>query len=282
MTETGIYPDMPDEEYQAQPALSATGMRHLLRSPLHYRHRMDNRKDTPEFDFGHAVHAKILGVGAAMVAIPEAVLSKSGSIGTNAAREFIEGARADHLIPLKADVIAEVDAVVEAVLRNKKAARLLSLPGASEISLFAVDPETGVEIRGRLDRLTHSHVPIDVKTTTSVQRHKLRRAIESFGYDIQSEAYRHLIRLVMKIEPGPTQLIFVESDPPHEVRVVQLSHPDWIKGGQAQMRAALAIYAECIATDTWPGEDDLDPDVEALDPNPWYATEHIPEMEMVI
>ena len=279
-TQNGIHPDMDEAEYHKQPALSATGMRHLLRSPLHYRHLMDNRKEKAEFDVGHAAHAKILGTGADVIKIPESVLSKSGSINTLAAREFIEDARAEGLIPLKAAVAADVDSMAEAVLANKKARRLLDMPGRTELSLFATDPDTGVDIRGRLDRLTDTGIPIDVKTTASAQRHKVLRSIVDFGYDIQSEAYRHLVRLVGGVEPAPMHLIFVESSAPHEVRVVQLSHPDWIAGGEVRMRAAIEIYAQCINTDTWPGEDDLDDDIEAIQPSAWYSSEIYPEIEI--
>jgi hypothetical protein len=260
-------------------------MKWLLRSPKHYRQAMDHRVEKAAFDLGHLVHAKVLGVGMGVAVIPDDVLSKSGTTGTDAARAFIADARANGLVPVKADVAAKVDAIAEAVLANPKAAALFSLPGDVEVSLFADDPDTGVHLRGRIDKLgtlaDGRLVNIDLKTTTDVRRRKIVRAIEDFGYDVQSETYKHLLRLTTGKDIAPTHLVFVETDAPHEVRVVQLAHPDWIDGGLHKMRHAIDIYARCIATDTWPGDDDAPGDVEPIMPRPYYL-ESMDEEEMVI
>jgi len=277
---------MSDETYHASPGLSATGMKWLLRSPKHYRQNMDHRVESSAFDLGHAVHVKVLGVGMGVVVIPDEVLSKSGTTGTDAARAFIAEARAEGLVPVKADVVAQVDAIAEAVLTNPKAAALLTLPGQTEVSIFADDPDTGVPLRGRLDRLgtlaDGRVVNVDLKSTTDVRRHKIVRTIEDFGYDIQSETYRHLLRVALGVDVAPTHLIFVEVDPPHEVRVVQLAHPDWIEGGQIKMRRAIDIYERCIRTGRWPGDDDEPGDVEPIEPRPYYLLDICPPEEMVI
>jgi len=271
--------DMDEAEYHSHSALSATGMKHILRSPLHYRQAMDHRVERKTFDTGNAIHAKVLGVGAGVIEIPESMLSKSGSTGTNDARAFIEDSRASGLIPLKAAAVGVVNAAAEAVLSNRKARHLLELPGRTELSMFATDPKTGAQFRGRLDRLTDSQIPIDLKSTSDARRHKVQRSIGDFGYDTQAETYRELARLVLGVEPAPMQLIFVESDPPHEVRVVQLAHEDWIAVGRMKMRAALDLYAECMSTGNWPGEDDDSDEIESIEPLPYYLTinEHLEE-----
>ncbi|VXC07130.1 PD-(D/E)XK nuclease-like domain-containing protein [Aeromicrobium sp. 9AM] len=278
--DTAVLDNMDEAEYHAHPALSATGMKWLLRSPLHYRQMIDNRVEKAVFDLGHAVHAKVHGVGAGVIAIPENVLSKSGTTGTNAARDFIEKARAKGLVPLKAETVEKVDRIAEAVLRNVKARNLLELPGRTELSLFATDEETGVQLRGRLDRLTDSHIPIDLKSTGDVRRYKIQRTIEDFGYDIQAETYRTLVRLALGVEPRPMQLIFVETDPPHEVRVVQLAHEDWINVGRSKMRAAIRVFARCAESGEWPGEDDQSDEIEAIEPLPYYLmiNDHLEEV----
>jgi len=276
---------MPELEYHASPGLSSTGMKWLLRSPKHYRERMDHRVEKAAFDLGHCVHATVLGVGMGIIAIPPTVLASNGAASTKDAKEFIANARAEGLVPVKADVIIKVHAIADAVLANPKAHALLSLDGDAEVSLFADDPETGVHMRGRIDYLgtfpDGRLVNIDLKTTTDVRRRKLVRTIEDFGYDIQSETYRYLLRLTTCKTIAPTHLIFVETDAPFEVRVVSLAHPDWIEGGQHKMRRAIDIYAHCIATDTWPGDDDSPGDAEPIEPRPYYMSDMDLE-EMVI
>ena len=276
---------LDEREYHAAPGLSATGMKWLLRSPKHYRQQMGQRVEKAAFDLGHAVHGKVLGVGLDVVVIPDDVLASNGAASTKEAKAFIADARANGLVPVKADVAAKVDAIAEAVLANSKAAALLSLPGDVEVSLFVDDPDTGVHMRGRIDKLgafaDGRLVNIDLKTTTDVRRRKIVRAIEDFGYDIQSETYKHLLRLAFNADIAPTHLVFVETEPPHEVRVVQLAHPDWIDGGLHKMRRAIDIYARCIATDTWPGDDDEPGDAEPIEPRPYYL-ESLDEEEMVV
>ena len=277
---------MPELDYHASEGLSSTGMKWLLRSPKHYRQAMDHRVEKAAFDLGHLVHAKVLGVGMGIAVIPAELLALNGYASTKEAKAFITTARAAGLVPVKADLVAKVDAIAEAVLANPKAAALLTLPGDVEVSLFADDPDTGVHLRGRIDKLgTFADgrlVNIDLKTTTDVRRRKIIRAIEDFGYDVQSETYRHLLRLTHPVaDIAPTHLVFVETEPPHEVRVIQLAHPDWIDGGLHKMRRAIDIYARCIATDTWPGDDDEPGDAEPIEPRPYYIDDNLVE-DMVI
>jgi len=268
---------LDENEYHAAPGLSATGMKWLLRSPKHYRQQIDQRVEKAAFDLGHAVHGKVLGVGLDVVVIPDDILASNGAASTKEAKSFIADARANGLVPVKADVLAQVDAIAEAVLANPKARTLLGLDGDTELSIFADDPDTGVPLRGRLDRLAELSsgrlVNIDLKTTTDVRRHKIVRTIEDFGYDIQSETYKHLLRLALDADVAPTHLIFVETDPPHEVRVVQLAHEDWIDGGQRKMRRAISIYARCTATGLWPGDDDTPGSAEAITPRSFYLSD---------
>jgi len=270
----GVIHDMPELDYHASPGLSSTGMKYLLRSPKHYRRAMDHRVEKPAFDLGHCVHAKVLGHGLDIVTVPVDLLASNGAASTKAAKEWIAEARLAGQVPVKAELVAKVNAIAEAVLANPKAAAILSLKGEAEVSMFADDPETGVNLRGRIDWLTTLDdgrlANNDLKSTTDVRRHKIVRTIEDFGYDLQSEVYRTLLALTTGAEIASTNLIFVEVDEPHEVRVVTLAHPDWIKVGSLKMRQAIDIYAACIESGTWPGDDDEPGWPEPIEPRPYY------------
>ncbi len=259
---------MPEEEYHSHPALSASGMKNLLRSPKHFRAARALNKAKAEFDTGHAVHAKVLGVGAPIVEIPSRLLSADGGIRSNDAKEWVENARSAGEVPLKPVVYASVMRAVEAILANPKARALLEVPGWTEASLFGEDPLTGVKQRGRIDRLADQLV--DLKTTTDVRKQKLRSAISDFHYDLSAAVYRALVEIVLGADPGPMHLIFAEKEPPHEVAVVVLSHPDWVEGGRRKMRAALDLYARCVEFGHWPGADDDEGPITELEPPAWY------------
>lgn len=273
---SAVVEGMAEDEYFADDALSASGMKRLLRSPLHFKHGLGKSEVKAVFDFGHAVHADVLGVGAPLAEIPDDLLSGANrSISSAEAKAWVAAARERGEIPLKSDVIASVKRAADAVRAHPKAAWLLGLPGESEVEFMATDEVTGVQIKSRLDR--SSVLPngllinIDLKTTTDVRPLKLRRAIEDFGYDIQAATYEwQLAQANRGKKVAPTHLIFVEVDEPHEVRVIQLAHEDWIKGGRIKMRRAIDMYAACMESGNWPGADDEPGAAEPLTPRPYY------------
>lgn len=263
---------MDEAEYHAHPALSASGMKALLRSPKHYiESRKPDPKRKPEFELGHAVHALVLGVGKAVVEIPESLLATNGALSTTRAKEFVANAEAEGKTALKPDEYSRTMQAVESILANPKARALLERPGYTEVSLFATDPETGVPLRGRADRLA-GNLPIDLKTTTDVREHKLRAAIADFGYDVQGEVYRLLVELVTGAPADAMQLVFVEKYPPFEVRVVPLGDA-WQAGGQVRMRKAIELFASCVEFGVWPGADDEEGDASEIDPPGYYLAD---------
>ncbi len=271
---------MSEGAYFADGALSQSGMRRLLESPKQYRWYVDSaRVEKSVFDFGHAVHADVLGVGQPLAEIPGELLSGANrSVSSAEAKAWVAASRERGEIPLKPHEIAAVKRAADAVRAHPKAAWLLGLPGESEVSLFAEDPDTGVALRGRLDRIAQLPddrlINVDLKTTGNVSRKKVMRHIEDMGYDIQSEVYKHLLRLTHPdVKLAPTHLIFVQDSEPHEVRVVQLAHEDWINGGRARMRRAIALYKQCVETGTWPGDDDDSGAAEAIEPRPYYLSD---------
>lgn len=262
-------PSMPEEEYHAHPALSASGMKVLLRSPKHFRlARTENRAPRTEFDVGHAAHALVLGVGMPIVEFPAHLLSgKNMAIQSNAAKAWEQKARDEQKVPLKPAAFQAVKRMSEAVLANPKARRLLEPAGWSEVSLFAQDPATGVQERGRIDRLG-PHL-VDFKTAADISDRKVTTAIVELGYDISAAVYRSLVQLVLGYDPGPMHLIFVEKDPPYDVRVVVLDG-GWEITGEAQMRAALDEFARCSERGEWPGRDEEDGPIRSLPVPSWH------------
>lgn len=265
---------MPEDDYHAHTALSASGMKQLLRSPKHYLQSRNVRVERKVFDVGHAVHALVLGVGAPVEQIKPALLSDDGGVRSNAAKAEVERIRSEGKVPLKPREYSQVVAMRDSILANPKARALLELPGYTEVSLFAIDPETGVPLRGRLDRLAGA-LPIDVKTTPDVREHKLRAVINDFGYDVQGEVYRYLIELVLGVPADAMHLIFVEKEAPYEVRVVRLGER-WQAGGHARMRRAIDVYQSCVEFGVWPGDDDEEGPVAEIDPPAYYVSEFSP------
>lgn len=246
--------NMPEEEYHAHHALSASGMKQILRSPLHYRNSRAMNRPKKEFDLGHAAHSIVLGKGMPIAHIPDSMLASNGYASTKEAKAFIAEARAEGKVPLKSEPYTNIVRAAEAVLRNPKARDLLERDGYSEASLFATDPVTGVHLRGRIDRLAGTTL-IDLKSTNDVRTRKLQAVVTDFSYDVSAEVYRLLLALVLGIESEPMHLIFFEKEPPYEVRVVRLGE-EWQEGGHRKMRAAIDLFAWCSEQGVWPGDDE--------------------------
>lgn len=264
-------PSMDEEEYHAHPALSASGMKVLLRSPKHFRlARTENRAPKKVFDVGDAAHALVLGVGMPIVEFPAHLLSGPNmAIQSNAAKDWENKARADKKVPLKPRDFQAVRRMADAVLTNVKAKRVLEAAPWREVSLFGEDEATGVQIRSRLDALGEGILG-DLKTIPDVSPRKITNAVVDLGYDLSAEMYRQMVIRVLGYDPGPMNLIFVEKELPHEVRVVRLADPAWRVGGETKIRAALDLFAWCTEQGVWPGDDEDGGEIRDLPVPAWY------------
>ena len=269
ITEPCVVDGMPDAEYHADPveggSLSSTGARTLLRSPALYQWEQAHRVEKDTYDVGHAVHYKVLGVGAPLV------LCNFDSWRTKDAREAKVAARLAGGAPILTKDAAVIDAMAEAMLAHPLAKALLEKPGKAEQSIFAPDPTTGVWLRARIDRLPDPGegrtIAVDVKTAISADPYEFRRSAAGFGYDVQAEWYQAVLRMAR----GDTDTAFifaiVEKDPPHLVSVVELV-AEFPEIGRRKMRRAIDTFNACRDSDEWPG---YEPIVHAVEPPRWYV-----------
>lgn len=254
-TQLGIVHNMPDHEYHARPELSSTQARQILDSPAKFRWAQSHPVTSPAFDLGTAVHTKVLGTGAWAIAYPDEHLTAAGNPSTKAATvEWAAQQRTAGLVPVTPADLRRTLAMAEAVLAHPEARRILEQPGHPEVSVFATDPETGVECRARFDRLT-SGLGVDLKTTAgSASRTGFGVSAAKYGYPVQEAHYTDTLEWVTG-ERIPLRFIVVEKAAPYLVAVHEF---DNLTRMVARDLAAKArhTYAECLNTDTWPGYGD--------------------------
>ena len=268
---SSIVVDLPDEAYHRMPELSSSQAKALLESPAKFDYwRGKVRPPKSEYDLGHAVHAKVLGIGADVVEIPNDLLSADGGIRSNAAKEWVQQARDEGRVPLKSSELRPINDAAEAVLRHDKAAALLSQPGNPEVSILTIDPVTDVPLRARFDYLPYPRSPraigVDLKTSRDASPRGFAKAVHDFSYDLQQEWYRHCYRLATG-EEIEFAFVVVELEPPYLVGYYNLSDA-FMEMGRAKGAEARALFAECTRTGIWPGYDD---DVITLEPPFWAA-----------
>lgn len=272
---TGIYPDHDEATYHADPALSQSGAKLLLDCPARYRYEMANRTEKDAYDLGHAVHAKVLGVGSPVATYPTEHLTASGNVSTKQATvQWVADQRAAGLIPITPEQAEQVDAMAEAILAHAEARALLERDGQAEVSMWWHEETalgwdtTTVPCRGRIDRLTtHDGEPlaIDLKSTArNTGPIAWRSAVLDHGYDLQAAAYDSGYQKLTG-DPLPMTHIAVEKAAPYVVAVYPPMPWDYLARGARRWQQAIDTYAECIATGHWPARPGLQtyPDLPA-------------------
>lgn len=239
-----LHDDINEQDYHAdRDSLSVSGAKILIKSPAKFRWQQDNPVHKDAFDFGHAAHAKVLGVGAEVVAID--VDSKRGKAWTEPA----DAARAEGKVPLLRKDADAVDAMADKLSERDLAMALLS-EGRPEVSAYALDERTGVMRRGRFDWLNEDML-VDYKTCLSSEPRQFGSAAAKFGYDMQAAWYLDLAR-----DNGlnPRGFIFIaqEKEPPYEVACIQLD-PEAVNAARALNDRALEMFRDCTEAGIWPG-----------------------------
>ncbi len=276
ITEPGVYDGIPEGIYHALPGLSSTGIKRMLQAPAVYRWHADHPSQPKKtFDFGHAVHARVLGVGLPVAVIPEDLLATNGAASTKAAKAFVAEARAEGKTVLKFEEYAEVIAMADAVLSHPDAGPLLT--GAQpEVSLLWDDPLAGIRCRGRLDYWhERANVAVDLKSARSADPQRFARHAVEYGYPEQGAHYQTGTAILTGRAAPRFIHVLVEKEPPHLVSVVELDS-DFLAVAYDRVRYAINLYADCEATGRWPG---IPTGVHRIQPPAWYRADTLDEME---
>lgn len=281
-TTPGVYADLSHDDYHAHPALSSTGARLLTdpSCPALFRYKMDHpeRPATEVLEVGQAFHTLAFGVGPEVVTIPAEILASNGAASTLAAKAFVAESRAAGQIPLKAEKVAEIRAMV-AALRADPIFTAATATGAPEVSLFWTDLY-GVECRARLDWLPtpgkRRLIVPDLKSARTAHPASFaRRACVDHGYAQQADWYLRGLRALGLADDRAAFVFFPqEKEPPYLVQPIQLDS-EAMRVGEILNDRALETYARCMESGHWPGYHDG----VALVSLPSYYTQPILESE---
>lgn len=245
--------DLAERLYHADPALSSSGARAILKSPARFAYdRVHGRPDTQAFDEGKAAHSLVLGTGAPLVVPRDGLGVPYSDWRSDDAKAQVAAARAEGCVPVKADQLAAVRAMVAAVRRHPRAGALLDRdgPGQPEVSGFWLDSETGAECRVRFDWLRPDAI-VDLKTTDDASPHGFARSAAKYGYHQQDPWYRDGAA-ALGLGDLPFVFVVVEKDPPHLVACYELDD-EALAAGWRRNRRALELFARCTETGRWPG-----------------------------
>ena len=264
----GIY-DIPAEQYLADPvkggSLSSSGARRLLppSCPALFRHEQQHgRPGKTDFDFGHAAHKRVLGVGAELVVVQKVTKDKTTvdaeDYRTTSAQQHRDEIRAEGKVPVFRSELEVIEQMAAAIQAHPLASRLLHPEvGTPEQTLVWQDDETGVWCRALVDFLRPAvegrrSILVDYKTARDAHPVAFARTAADYGYHQQDAWYSDGLTAVRGDHDPAFVFVVQEKTAPYLVSVVEL---DVVakRIGRERNRRALELYAECARTDTWPG-----------------------------
>lgn len=242
---------MTNAEYHAQPGISKSGLDLINRSPAHYKWAQDNPSDpTPAMRIGTLTHLAVLEPDRFD---SECVVMPSMDRRTKAGKELWEQFQADypeHEL-LTSDEHTRIMGIRDAIRAHPMAKKLLDRITEVEVSTFWKDPVSGIECRCRPDAILDNGMLIDLKTTRDAGQ-GFERSVKQYRYHVQASFYGDGMG---GMEERPMVFIAVETEAPYLVSC-NIIGPDSLLAGREAYRRNLATYAECVATDTWPGYSD--------------------------
>jgi hypothetical protein len=245
--------DMSEADYFTHPALSCSGAKLMLQAPALYRWQMDHpeaKESTEAQEFGSAVHRFVLNAGPQVVPVDATDWKKK------ATQEHRKQLRAEGKIPLLKDDYWRAREMADAVWEHPIAKRIWGA-GEPEVSMMWTDPDTDVQLRLRLDWLgepINGHLVLgDLKTSRSANPRTFITDAARYRYFMQAAFYSDGVKAcIPELKDVSFVFVVVEKDPPFLVSVIQLTETD-MERGRRWNRRAINLFAECAATDTWPG-----------------------------
>jgi hypothetical protein len=251
----GIRSDLSNEAYHATSALGASGLKKLAKSPAHYwAAYLDPEREpsapTPAMRAGTLAHCVVLEphrLDERYVIKPEGHdgRTKEGKAWCAQMAGF-EIVTADQLLTAR-----------------RQAAALHALPdiaallssGRPEVSVFWIDPDTGVHCKCRPD-LVHSTDGgdwlVDVKTTVDASPEGFPKQVAKLGYHIQAAHYSSGWTAATGRRVLGFVFACVESDYPHVAAAYTLDQVAMAEGAD-ECRRLIDLYDECTRTNRWPG-----------------------------
>lgn len=158
--------------------------------------------------------------------------------------------------------LERVEAIRDAVMAHPIAGKLLTPgEGEAEMSCYWTDEKTGLLCRVRPDFWRNDDIVVDLKTTRDASPDGFPKSIAQFRYHVQEAFYTDGIEQAIKQgnvarkKPRAFVFVVVEKVAPFAVAVYRLDSES-VDIGRREYREDLDRFAECKASDTWPGYGD--------------------------
>lgn len=265
-----IYENLPADDYFAIEAASNSGLKDVRRSPAHYKLREPGTGDTRAKQIGSAIHMALLEPDLFAKTYHVAEADDRVSAYYKGLAKDLGGA-----VVLTRPESRRIIGMQRAAYANKRFAGYMKRAGRNELSIVTKDPETGVPIKCRFDRMGDSLFALDVKKCQDARGDKFAKSISDYGYYMQIPFYEHVWFCETGERLKEFPLIAIEEDSPHGVICHDLDEIA-LELGRIHYRKALDTYARCLDSGVWPAYED---ESEVTSVTSWMANELLGDVE---
>lgn len=247
---------LSNAEYHAHPAVSSSQLKHILRTPAHFKASLETSKEpTDAMKLGSLVHTLLLEphlVDDEYTVMPK--FDRRTKQGKADYEAWLE--HNSHKTAVTAEQMDTATAMTDS-LRTSTVAQLLKVnETACEASIFYTDPATGIDCRVRPDFMIKpcdafpTGLIVDLKTTDNASPSAFKRTITNFGYHLSAAMYLDGYEVEFGVRPAYIWLV-VERDAPYAVASYTPSD-EMLERGKADLDTALARLKACRDADSYP------------------------------
>ena len=252
MRASGIYKNIPIEEYHAEEGISSTGISLIMDCPKRYwwefQSKSEKHKKAKQYEMGSALHTCILEPDKFQDRFYLA--RETFDMRTKAGKEAMEKAEkeADGRTILRG-VDCELLMAMECSVKEHPVWQKIKLSeGNIEDSVYWDGGIYKTRLRARPD-FFNSEVVIDLKTTDCLSN--FSKSVYNFGYHRQAAMQ---LDGLQKIDGMKRLFAFcvVEKKPPYLTAWFTLDEKS-LEQGRKEYLGAAAVYSECLRANEWPG-----------------------------
>lgn len=264
----GVYTrhELANADYHAIDALSASGTKRIMQSPLHYRYdREHSTEPTDAMLMGTALHCAVLEPDRfedEVIAVPDDAPRRPAARSANAKKPSLEtldaldfwrdfDRRAAGKTVLKAEAFEKVRHMAASVQRLP-AVQTYLCDGEAEYSMLWNDARLGIPCKCRFDYLRPDGIALDLKSCQDASPEGFARAVAQFKYHWQAAFYNNGHEHVRDASLRVFLFIAVESVAPYCAASYVLE-PNAIAFGANRVEEAMLLYRQATETGYWRG-----------------------------
>lgn len=260
----GIY-DIPTEEYFSIPALNSSALKHMRKSPAHFKAAIELPRPEPSsiqqrtFDKGKAFDLYVLEGG-------YDTLRQAVAVEPNISRqkkeyqEWKAAAQAQKKLVLTETELQNAIAMAKKA-NEKKTFRKCFEAGVPHRVVVWQCPETGLWCKAEIDWITDKGVVVDLKSTADAGFWFFSRNASRLGYANQGAFYLFGLTTITGISHTEFLLAAVEVEPPFASNVFKVPHETLAEAAD-ENRDRMQAVRNCLDTGEWPEYPDMLMDLE--------------------